>query len=59
MAESTGRSLFEIVYRKYIKLPVDIIVGTQGKILDAVHFAQRIQQVIYDAKNHLEKAQDY
>ena len=59
VAESTGRSLFEMVYGEQIKLPIDVTVGTQGKMPDATRFAQHIQQVIKDAKNHLKRAQDY
>ena len=40
-------------------MPVDIIVGTQGKMPDATHFAQHIQKVILATKNHLKRAQDY
>ena len=46
VAESTGRSPFEMVYGEQVKLPIDVIVGTQGKMPDATHFAQHIQQVI-------------
>ena len=46
MAESTGHSPFEMVYGEQVKLPIDVIVGTQGKMPDATHFAQHIQQVI-------------
>ena len=59
MAESTGRSPFELVYGEQVRLPVDVIVGTQGKMPDATHFAQHIQRVVQDAKNHLKRAQDY
>ena len=43
MAESTGRSLFELVYGEQVRLPVGIIVGNQGRMLDAAHFVQHIQ----------------
>ena len=59
MAESIGRSLFELVYGEQVRLPVDIIVGNQSRMSDAVHFAQHIQQLVQDAKNHLKRAQDY
>ena len=45
MAESTGSSLFEMIYGEQVKLPVDVVVGTQGKMLDAMHYAQHIQKV--------------
>ena len=44
VAESIGRSLFELVYEEEVRLPVDdIIVGNQGRMLDAASFAQHIQ----------------
>ena len=58
-AESIERSPFELVYGEQVRLPVDIIVGTQNRMSDAAHFAQHIQQLVQDAKNHLKKAQDY
>ena len=42
VAESTGLFLFELVYGEQVRLPVDVIVGNQGKMLDAAHFAQHI-----------------
>ena len=42
MAESTGHSLFEMVYGEQVILPIYVIVGNQGKIPDATHFAQHI-----------------
>ena len=56
MAESIGHSLFEMVYGEQVRLPVDVIVGTQNRMLDVAHFAQHIQQLVQDAKNHLKKA---
>ena len=46
VAESIGCSPFDMVYGEWVESPVDVIVGTQGKIPDATHFAQHIQQVI-------------
>ena len=43
MAESTGCFPFELVYGEQVRLPVDVIVGNQGRIPDAAHFAQHIQ----------------
>ena len=57
--ESTGHSPFELVYREQARLPVDIIVGNQGRMPDATHFAQHIQRVVQDDKNYLKKALDY
>ena len=48
-----------MVYGEQVKFPIDVIVSTQGKMPDGTHFAQHIQQVIYDAKKHLKRAQDY
>ena len=59
MAESIGHSPFELVYGEEVRLPGDIIVGNQGKISDAIHFAQSIQRVVQDAKTHLKRVQDY
>ena len=59
MEESIGHSLFELVYGEQVRLPVDIIVGNQNRMPDPAHFAQHIQQLVQDAKNHLERAQDY
>ena len=59
VAESIGRSPFELLYGEQVRLPVDIIVGNQGKMSDATHFAQHIQWVVQDAKKSLKKAQDY
>ena len=59
MAESIGHSPFEMVYGEQVRLPVDIIIGTQSRMPDAAHFAQHIQKLVQDAKNHLKKAQDY
>ena len=56
MAESTSRSPFELVYGEQVRLPIDIIVGNQGKMSDSIHFAQHFQYVVLDAKNHLKKA---
>ena len=39
MAESIGRSLFELFYGEQVRLPVDVIVGNQSRMPDAVHFA--------------------
>ena len=43
VAESIGRSTFELVYGEQVRLPVDVIVGNQGRMPDAAHFAQHIQ----------------
>ena len=59
VAESIGRSPFELVYREQVRMPVDIIVGNQSRMPDAAHFAHHIQQLVQDAKNHLKLAQDY
>ena len=59
MAESIGHSPFEMFYGEQVRLPVDIIMGTQNKMSDAVYLVQHIQQLIQVAKNHLEKAQNY
>ena len=59
MAESIRHSLFELIYGEKVRLPVDVIVRNQSRMLDAVHFAQHIQQLVQDAKNHLKRAQDY
>ena len=59
MAESIGRSLFEMVYGEQVRLPIYVIVGTQSRMPNAAHFMQHIQQLVQDAKNHLKKAQDY
>ena len=59
VAESIGRSPFELVYGEQVRLPVDVIVGNQSRMPDAAHFAQHIQQLVQDAKNHLKRAQDY
>ena len=42
MAESIGRCPFELVYGEQVRLPVDVIVGNQGRMLDAVHLTQHI-----------------
>ena len=42
MAESIGCSPFDLVYGEQVRLLVDIIVGNQGKMSDATHFAQHI-----------------
>ena len=59
MAENTGLSPFEMAYGEQVRLPVDVIVGTQGKIPDAIHFTQQIQEVVQDTENHLKRVQDY
>ena len=59
VAESIGRSPFEMVHGEQVRLPIDIIVGTQNRMPDAAHIAQHIQELVQDAKNHLKKAQDY
>ena len=59
IAESIGCSHFELVYGEQVRLPVDVIVGNQSRMPDAAHFAQHIQQLVQDAKNHLKRAQDY
>ena len=59
MAESIGRSPFEMVYGEQVRLPVDVIVGAQSRMPDAAHFVQHIQQLVQDAKNQRKKAQDY
>ena len=42
MADSIGRSPFEMVYGEQVGLPIDVIVGTQSRMPDAAHFAQHI-----------------
>ena len=42
MAESVGCSPFEMACGEQVKLPIDVIVGTQGKMPDVTHFAQHI-----------------
>ena len=59
VAESIGRSPFELVYGEQVRLPVDIIVGNQSRISNAADFAQHIQKLVQDARNHLKRAQDY
>ena len=59
VAESIGRSLFELVYGEQVRLPVDVIVKIQSRMLDAAHFVQHIQKLVQDAKNDLKRAQDY
>ena len=59
VAGSIGRSPFEMVYGEQVRLPVDVIVGTQNRMPDAAYFTQHIQQLVQDAKDHLKKAQDY
>ena len=55
VAESIRRSPFELVYGKQVRLPVDIIVGNQSRMPDAAYFAQHIQKLVQDAKNHLKR----
>ena len=52
-------SSFELVYGKQVRLPVDIIMRNQTKMPNAAHFAQHIQKLVQEAKNHLKRAQDY
>ena len=59
MAENIGLSPFEMVYEEQVRLPVDVIVGTQSSMPDAAYFSHHIQKLVQDAKNHLKKAQDY
>ena len=59
MVESIGYSPFELVYAEQLRLPVDVIVGNPSRMPDAAYFAQHIQQLVQDAKNHLKKAQEY
>ena len=59
MAESIGQSPFDLVYVEQVWLPVYVNVRNQSKMPDAAHFAQHIQKLVQDAKNHLKKAQDY
>ena len=59
MIESIERSPFELVYGEQVRLPVDVIVGNQTRMPDAANFAKHIQQLVQDAKNHLNRAQDY
>ena len=59
VAESIGCSPFELVYGEQVRFPVYVIVGNQTRMPDAAHFAQYIQQLVQDAKNHLKKAQCY
>ena len=42
VAESIGRSPFELVYGEQVRLPVDIIVGSQSRVSSAANFAQHI-----------------
>ena len=59
VAKSIGRSLFELVYREQVGLPVDVIVGNQSRISIVANLTQRIQKLVQDARNHLKRAQDY
>ena len=59
VAESTGRSPFELVYGEQVRLPFDAIVGNQSSVFNAANFAQQILQLVQDAKDHLKRAQDY
>ena len=59
MAESMGCSLFELVYGKQVRLPVDVTVGNQSRMSNAANLAQHIQKLVQDARNHLKRAQDY
>ena len=42
IAESIGRSPFELVYGERVRLPVDIIVGKQSGMSNAANFVQYI-----------------
>ena len=42
VAESIGRSPFELVYGEQVRLPVDVIVGNQSRVSNAANFAQHI-----------------
>ena len=42
IAESIGRSPFELVYGENVRLPVDAIVGNQIGRSTAINFAQHI-----------------
>ena len=42
VAESIGRSPFELVYGEQVRLPVDAIVGHQSGRSTAVNFVQHI-----------------
>ena len=46
VAETTSHSPFEMVHGEQVRLPIDVIVCTQGKMLNATHFTQNIQQVV-------------
>ena len=59
MAESIGCSPFEMVYGDQVKLLIDVIVGNQSRMSNAISFAHQIQQLVQDAKNHLKRAQNY
>ena len=38
-----GHSLFELVHKGQVRLPVYIIVSNQDRMRNAAHFAQHIQ----------------
>ena len=42
IAETIGRSPFELVYGDQVRLPVDAIVGNQIWMSDAINFVQNI-----------------
>ena len=42
MDESIGRCPFEMVCGEQVRLPVDVIVGTQSRMPDAACFVQHI-----------------
>ena len=56
VAESIGRSLFELVYGEKLRLPVDAIVENQSGMFTATNFVQHIQKLVQDAKDHLKRA---
>ena len=42
IAESIGRSPFELVYREQVRLPVYVVVGNQSRVSNAANFVQHI-----------------
>ena len=42
VAESTGHSLFELIYGEQVRLPVDAIMGKQSGMSTAANFVQHI-----------------
>ena len=42
IAESIGRSQFELVYGERVRLPVDVIVGKQSGMSNTANFVQHI-----------------